>query len=296
MSTEATLASACVARRGLLAPLSIYQSEVGTIQGSWLEDFNLDEQDCFFSSSPSGRTSDEIGSKWLQELFDTRTAAEARRNGRLLFVDGHGDHVTTDFLQKALEKKILIAIYPLHTSRYRLLLSIKLPTTIRASKPLLIAPRGLTEMSQKDFSRVFWPAWQRSFIEANIRSSWKKSGLVPWCPSVILDKFKQQPSATKQRSRRLSSSSPIGWNSPTVRKSVTKAVNKTLDRRTKKLLSKLTDELLNPQRSSHSPSLRKRRHLKLSELFRRSKSVVGSLWKSFERLEATMLLCSVQVE
>lgn len=62
------------------APLLIYQSDASTIQDSWLRDFDPEQQDCFFSSSPSGRTSDEIGSKWLQELFDTRTAAKARRN------------------------------------------------------------------------------------------------------------------------------------------------------------------------------------------------------------------------
>jgi hypothetical protein len=94
----------------------IYQSNAGTIQDSWLKDFDPEEQDRFFSSSLSGWTSDEIGSKWLQELFDTRTAARARRNWRLLFVDGHGSHVTTEFLQKAHERKILIVIYPPHTT------------------------------------------------------------------------------------------------------------------------------------------------------------------------------------
>ncbi|KAK4937385.1 hypothetical protein LTR28_009856 [Elasticomyces elasticus] len=72
----------------------------------------------------------------------------------------------------------------------------------------------------------------------------KKTGLVPWCPSVVLDKLKQQPPATEQRSSRLSSSPPIDWDSPTARRSIRKAVNRSVNKKTKKLLSKLTDELL----------------------------------------------------
>jgi hypothetical protein len=75
-----TIAATIYADGTALAPLLIYQSEASTIQDTWLQDFNPEEQDCFFSSSPNGWTSDEIGSKWLQELFDSRTAAKARRN------------------------------------------------------------------------------------------------------------------------------------------------------------------------------------------------------------------------
>lgn len=72
----------------------------------------------------------------------------------------------------------------------------------------------------------------------------EKLALVPWCPSVVLDKLKQQPSATEQGSGRLSSSPPVDWDSPTARRSIRKAVNKSVDKKTKKLLSALTDELL----------------------------------------------------
>jgi hypothetical protein len=188
---RSTVAATTCADGTALAPLLIYQSDAGVIQYSWLKDFNPEEQDCFFSSSPSGWTSDEIGSKWLQELFETRTAAKARRNWRLLFVDGHGSHVTTDFLQKTLERKILIVTYPPHTA-HRLQ-----PLDVGCLAPLAAyysqsleafsnSSEGLTRMSQKDFFSVFWPAWQRAFTESNIKSSWKKTGLVPWCPSVVL--------------------------------------------------------------------------------------------------------------
>jgi hypothetical protein len=60
-----TVAATICADGTELAPLPIHQSNAGTIQDSWLKDFDPEKQDRFFSSSISGWTSDEIGSKWL---------------------------------------------------------------------------------------------------------------------------------------------------------------------------------------------------------------------------------------
>ncbi|KXL48709.1 hypothetical protein M433DRAFT_2806 [Acidomyces richmondensis BFW] len=99
-------------------------------------------------------------------------------------------------------------------------------------------------MSKKDFFKLFWLAWQKAFTEANIKSSWKKTGLVPWCPSVVLNKLRQQPVRNEVHLGRLSSSPPIDWDSPTAKRSIRKAVNRAVNKKTKKLLSKLTEELL----------------------------------------------------
>jgi hypothetical protein len=84
---------------------------------------------------------------------------------------------------------------------------------------------------------------------------------VPWCPSVVLDKLKQQPSATEQRSGRLSSSPPLDWDSPSARRSIRKAVNESADRKTKKLLLKLTDELFNTKAQLTLAELEKKKAL-----------------------------------
>jgi hypothetical protein len=202
----------------------------------------------------------------LQELFETKTAAKARRNWRLLFVDSHGSHITTDFLQKALERKILIVIYPPHTTHRLQPHDVGCFASLAAyySQSLEAfsnSSEGLTRMSQKDFFSVFWPAWQRAFTESNIKSSWKKTGLLPWCPLVVLNKLKQQPSATEQRSGRLSSSPPLDWDSPSARRSIRKALNESADKKTKKLLSKLTDELLSTKAQLTLAKLEKKKAL-----------------------------------
>jgi hypothetical protein len=79
------------------------------MQNIWLQDINLDNHRCFFTSSPSGWTSDELGYAWLTTLFDPETKEKARRRWRLLILDGHGSHVSMAFTIFYNANKILLA-------------------------------------------------------------------------------------------------------------------------------------------------------------------------------------------
>jgi len=99
-----------------LPPLLTYDSISGSIQDSWVQDFRSNEHQAWFTSSPSGWTSDEVGFKWLKAMFDKNTQDKAARDWRLLFVDGHRSHVTLKFLEWAQQHKILVAVYPPHST------------------------------------------------------------------------------------------------------------------------------------------------------------------------------------
>jgi hypothetical protein len=87
---------------------------------------------------------------------------------------------------------------------------------------------------------------------------------------VVLDKLKQQPSATEQRLGRLLSSPPLDWDSLSARRSIRKAVNESADKKTKKLLSKLTNELLRVRDSFHCILYRSKRETFTPSLVSRS--------------------------
>ena len=129
-------------------------------------------------------------------------------------------------------------------------------------------------MSKKEFFKVFWQAWQQAFTEANIKSSWKKTGLVPWCPSVVLNQLQQQPTATTQGS----SSPPIDWDSPTAKRSLRKAVNKAVNKKTKKLLLKLTNKLLTTKVQLTLTKIKKKKATKalraIKKSYKRSKKLI----------------------
>lgn len=230
-----------------LPPLLIYKSTTGSVRDSWVQDFDSHEHDAWFTSSASGWTSDDIGFKWLVEFFDRKTRDKARRQWRLLFVDGHGSHVTLKFLEWAQAHKILVAVYPPH-STHRLQ-----PLDVGCFAPLATyysqfleqqtrLSKGQTRMTKRDFFRCFYPAWQGAFTAKNVSSSWCKTGIFPFNPDLVLNKLRprRQKEATPRGS---SSSSSACWDSPSGLRKLRAIINKTVDQKTKKMMKRLSDDL-----------------------------------------------------
>jgi hypothetical protein len=48
---------------------------------------------------------------------------------------------------------------------------------------------GLTRLTKRDFFRLFWTAFGKAFTQSNIESGWRKTGLHPFQPEAVLDKF-----------------------------------------------------------------------------------------------------------
>jgi hypothetical protein len=108
---------ACICADGTsLSPGLIYQATSGNIQDSWLQDFDPKLHACFFASSPSGWTNDELGYAWLTNIFDRETKEKARRRWRLLILDGHGSHFTMKFIDYCDANRILLMTYPPHST------------------------------------------------------------------------------------------------------------------------------------------------------------------------------------
>jgi hypothetical protein len=98
-----------------LPPALIYQGTSG-IQSSWVDDLVAEQEEIFVSHSPSGWTNNDIGLTWLEQVFYRFTKAKARRDYRLLILDGYGSHVTTDFIDFCDGNRILLAIFSPHAT------------------------------------------------------------------------------------------------------------------------------------------------------------------------------------
>ena len=59
---------------------------------------------------------DNLGYSWLVNIFDQEMKTKARRKWRLLIVDGHGSHITMKFIEYCDSNKILLALYPPHST------------------------------------------------------------------------------------------------------------------------------------------------------------------------------------
>jgi hypothetical protein len=109
---------ACICADGsYLEPALIYQLTSGAIQDSWLQALDRKTHQIQISSSSSGWTNNDIGLAWLKQVFDRGTKAKAQLSYRLLILDGHGSHLTMDFIEYCDQNKILLAVYPPHSTQ-----------------------------------------------------------------------------------------------------------------------------------------------------------------------------------
>jgi hypothetical protein len=201
-----TIATIC-ADGTALSPGLIYQATTGLIQDTWLQDFDPDIQSCFFASSPSGWTNDELGYQWLVQIFDRETKGKALRDYRLLILDGHGSHINMKFIDFCDRNRILLAIYPPHSTHTLQPLDVCLfrPLSQAYSNDLakfMDECQGFSSITKRDFFRLFWHAWEASFTSRNIFSGFESTGLHPFNPQRVISKF-----AKKDEDRPSSSSS-----------------------------------------------------------------------------------------
>ena len=66
--------------------------------------------------SNKGYTSKEIGHEWIEKVFEPQTAEIANGRSRLLVVNGHSSHYTSELLEFAQAHRIIVLCLPAHTT------------------------------------------------------------------------------------------------------------------------------------------------------------------------------------
>lgn len=207
-----------------LPPALIYPAHSGNLQDLWLEDYDP-EDGCYFASSPTGWTNNELAMNWLLRLFDDHTKAKARlnREPRLLFLDGHGSHINLPFLQECEKRNISVCAYPPHSTHRLQPLDISLfsPLSTYYSQALdefLTTTQFLCRMTKRQFYKLFKQAFEKAFTEANIKSGWRKSGLHPFDPQAVLSQLSTNLETSTSRPTTASSSARSAISSSDWRK------------------------------------------------------------------------------
>jgi len=250
-----TVAATICADGTRLPPALIYKAVSGNLQDTWLNDFDPDEHDCHFASSPKGWTSDELGYSWLTGLFDKETASKARRSHRLLFVDGHGSHVNMKFLNWCEQHKVLLAVFPPHSTHRLQPLDVGIFAPLanyysQALDDLVRKSEGHTSISKRDFFSLFWPAFEKAFTKENIVSAWSHTGIWPFDPQKVLSSLPEAHGTgtrSPQSMQRPSDSPPSIYNSPSKTRrlrSMLSVDSARSDEKTQKTLERLSDTVL----------------------------------------------------
>jgi hypothetical protein len=200
-----------------LPPAIIFAGKTGNIQTTWVEDVELGQHQACFGSSPNGWTNDKLGLAWLKQVFDKHTKKKASngREWRLLLVDGHGSHINMNFLDWCEKHHILVAVYPPHTTHRLQPLDVSLfaPLATYYSNSLeefTQQTASISGLGKRDFFSLFWPAYTKAFTPSNIASGWRKTGLFPFDPEVVLSKLTSNKDSTKDELMRPSSKQSSG--------------------------------------------------------------------------------------
>ena len=194
------LATIC-ADSSALTPTLIYKAKTGNLQNTWLDGFDPDEDQCTFSSSLNGWTTDAHGLAWLNQVFEPETKIKAGRGWRLLFVDGHGSHLNMKFLDRCRELKIMLAIYPPRSTHILQPLDVSCFNPLanyysQGLNELINKTAGFTSIKKRNFFAIFKQAWSKTFVKDTISSAWSKTGIWPQNSRIVLDKLPEDQRAS----------------------------------------------------------------------------------------------------
>jgi hypothetical protein len=90
-----------------------------SVQQQWFTtQLNEDDfKDWSFTATKKGWKTNEIGLRWLKEVFLPLTKPEDPQQWRHLILDGHNSHTQEEFLEACFEARVWIDFLPAHTSQ-----------------------------------------------------------------------------------------------------------------------------------------------------------------------------------
>jgi hypothetical protein len=157
---------------------------------NWYEDSALPE-DWVISTTHNGWTTNEKGVEWIQH-FEKHTKPRTQGAYRLLIMDGHESHHSTEFELFCKDHQIITLCMPSHSSH------ILQPLDVGCFGPLKKAygkeieglmRAGITHITKADFLPAFCAAFKTAMTEQNIQGAFRGAGLIPFNPKSVLSRL-----------------------------------------------------------------------------------------------------------
>jgi len=145
--------------------------------------------------SPNGWTTDEIGLRWLKNLFIPATTGCMTGKYRLLVMDGHGSHLTPQFDQICSENNIIPICMPAHSSHKLQPLDVGCFAPLKKAYGSLVEQKaclGINHIDKLDFLEIFPEARGKAFKAETIQNSFAEAGLIPFNPDRVLSQLNIQ--------------------------------------------------------------------------------------------------------
>jgi|GraSoi_2013_40cm_1033754.scaffolds.fasta_scaffold13737_1 hypothetical protein len=156
------------------------------------------------ATSDSGYTNDRLSIEWIKS-FDRQTKAIAcdppkdgeidpsTQKWRMLIMDGHGSHLTIQFVNYCYENWILPYLLPPHSTHLLQPLDVGVFQPLKHHHQVVLEESirwGGADFDRTEFLACFQDIRQHAFKVGTIRSAWEKAGLVPLNPSRVISQMK----------------------------------------------------------------------------------------------------------
>ena len=179
----------CVSMDGFaLAPQYIFKGKL--IMKEWAR--NIRTPETVVSVSPNGWTDNELCVGWFADCFEPQSSIRCGEDDyRLLFVDGHGSHVAMEVLTFCEERKIILLCLPAHATHLLQPLDVGVfgPLSQAYQKNLELGTQygGGFYVDKLQFLKYMQDARDEALTKDNILSAFRKSGLKPFDPDIVID-------------------------------------------------------------------------------------------------------------
>jgi hypothetical protein len=157
---------------------------------NWYQECNLPST-WRIATTSNGWTTNEVGLDWIKH-FDRHTAARTKGTYRLLILDGHESHHSTEFELYCQSHNIVTLCMPPHSSHLLQPLDIGCfgPMKQAYGRQIESLMRAhINHVGKVDFLCAFREAFFASITEKNVRSGFAGAGLIPYDPERVVSKL-----------------------------------------------------------------------------------------------------------
>jgi hypothetical protein len=141
-----------------------------------------------FITSKKGWTSDLIGFEWLKTHFQP-FVSKSNNSRHLLIIDGHSTHVTARFIAYCIISKIDLFLLPPHSSYKTQPLDLSIFGPLKTAINLevdRIFRHSTIRLLRVEWTSAYIKARVRCFKPSSIESGFRKAGIYPFNPEILL--------------------------------------------------------------------------------------------------------------
>jgi 4-hydroxybenzoate polyprenyltransferase len=169
----------CISASGkALPPLVIFKGK--SVQQQWFQQDLTAYNEWLFTATDNAWTSDSTAVQWLEKIFLPYTHT---LEPRLLILDGHGSHETTEFMYLCFQNNVYLLFLPPHTSHLLQPLDLSVFSSLKSHYRTAVGFLALltdsSPIGKQNFLNCYSKARKEALSAKIIKAGWKATGLWP---------------------------------------------------------------------------------------------------------------------